>query len=99
MLPQDLVSIATKLLQKWQTVVYQLSYEYDQDGMHEIKQRDLRRRLEVLRDIENSSGVAEETDLIRKTPNGFVFMKQNFDWMDKPSSHVEATDSRVNSVK
>ena len=31
-LPTDLISFATKLLQKWQTVVYQLSYEYDQDG-------------------------------------------------------------------
>ena len=51
-LPQDLISKATKLLQKWQTVVFQLSYEYDQDGMHEIKQRDLRRRLEVLREME-----------------------------------------------
>jgi len=67
--------------------------------MHEIKQRDLRRRLEVLRDIEGHKGIAEENDLIRKTPNGFVFIKQNFDWMDKPQSHVEPHESRVNSVK
>ena len=78
-LPAELVSNATKLLQKWQTVVYQLSYEYDQDGMHEIKQRDLRRRLEVLRDLDQLGGVEKakilnrEDDLIRKTPNGFIF--------------------------
>ena len=85
--PKDLVSAATKLLQKWQTVVYQLSYEYDKDGEHEIKQRDLRRRLEVLRDMEKQAlqetlGIdkqknmlSREDDLIRKTPNGFVFLK------------------------
>lgn len=94
-IPQAIISSATKLLQKWQTVVYQLSYEYDKDGQHEIKQRDLRRRLEVLRDMEkqalqDSLGigaknfVSREDDLIRKTPNGFVFLKQNFDWLEKP---------------
>ena len=82
-LPVDLVSKATKLLQKWQTVIFQLSYEYDKDGMHEIKQRDLRRRLEVLRDT-NGKKINEDDDLIRKTPNGFIMMKQNFDWMEKP---------------
>lgn len=51
-IPASLISTATKLLQKWQTVVYQLSYEYDKDGQHEIKQRDLRRRLEVLRELD-----------------------------------------------
>jgi len=36
-IPKNVISAATKLLQKWQTVVYQLSYEYDKDGQHEIK--------------------------------------------------------------
>ena len=98
-LPTHLVSAATKLLQKWQTVVYQLSYEYDQQGLHEIKQRDLRRRLEVIRDLEQGKPAAEDEDLIKKTPNGFVFMKQNFDFLEKPASHIDAETARVNSVK
>lgn len=96
----SLISTATKLLQKWQTVVYQLSYEYDKDGQHEIKQRDLRRRLEVLRELDVTAGSKQgEDDLIKKTPNGFIFMKQNFDWMDKPQSNTEAELSRTNAVK
>jgi hypothetical protein len=31
-LPADIVSASTKLLQKWQTVVFKLSYEYDREG-------------------------------------------------------------------
>lgn len=31
--------------------VYNLSYEYDEDGLHEIKQRELKRKLEVLTDL------------------------------------------------
>ena len=86
------------MLQKWQTVVYQLSYEYDPEGLHEVKQRDLRKRLEVLREQETGREECEE-DLIKKTPNGFVFMKQNFDWMDKPVSSLASDQTRVNSVK
>lgn len=110
-IPKYIISAATKLLQKWQTVVYQLSYEYDKDGQHEIKQRDLRRRLEVLRDMEkqalsDSLGlersknlVSREDDLIRKTPNGFVFLKQNFDWLEKPQSNIDQGQARCNSFK
>ena len=109
-IPQGLISAATKLLQKWQTVVYQLSYEYDKDGQHEIKQRDLRRRLEVLRDMEkqalqdslglgSKNFVSREDDLIRKTPNGFVFLKQNFDWLEKPQSNIDQGQARCNSFK
>ena len=67
--------------------------------MHEIKQRDLRRRLEVLRDLDQGQGVTEDDDLIRKTPNGFILQKQNFDWMEKPCSEANPDTSRVNSVK
>ena len=100
--PASLVSSSTKLLQKWQTVVYQLSYEYDQDGTHEIKQRDLRRRLEVLRDMDKQTAgtkPGDEDDLIKKTPNGFIFLKQNCDWLEKPESTVDAFNSRANAVK
>jgi hypothetical protein len=44
--------------------------------------------------------VQEEEHLIRKTAQGdFVFMKQNFDWLEKPVSAIDAESTRVNSVK
>lgn len=73
--------------------------------MHEIKQRDLRRRLEVLREIDQSAGDKKkhapnrDDDLIKKTPNGFVFIKQNFDWLEKPQSSIDPELMRINSVK
>lgn len=74
--------------------------------MHEIKQRDLRRRLEVLREIDQSAPAGErkdhpnkDDDLIKKTPNGFVFIKQNFDWLEKPQSNIDPEQIRTNSVK
>ena len=73
--------------------------------MHEIKQRDLRRRLEVLRDLDQLGGddkakiLNREDDLIKKTPNGFIFQKQNFDWLEKPQSDIQAEQTRTNSVK
>jgi hypothetical protein len=77
-LTPELVSQATKLLQKWQTVVYKLSYEYDQEGQHEMKQRDMRSRLDVLRALDRPGTETEldrEDDLIKKTTNGFVLHK------------------------
>ena len=74
-LPAEIVSSATKLLQKWQTVIFKLSYEYDREGQHEIKQRDLRKRLEVLRDLDvgekRNDRTDREDDLIKKTSSGF----------------------------
>jgi hypothetical protein len=68
--------------------------------MHEIKQRDLRRRLEVIRDMDQGGQIFDrDDDLIRKTPNGFIFQKQNFDWLEKPQSNIEAESNRLNSVK
>lgn len=74
--------------------------------MHEIKQRDLRRRLEVLREIDQSAQTGDrkdhpnkDDDLIKKTPNGFVFLKQNFDWLEKPQSNIDPEQMRTNSVK
>lgn len=49
--------------------------------------------------MDHGKKMGEDDDLIRKTPNGFVFMKQNFDWMEKPQSTTNAEESRVNSVK
>ena len=46
---------ATHLLQRWQLTVYKLSYDYDEDGLHEKKQRDLRRKLEVLKNFDPST--------------------------------------------
>ena len=68
--------------------------------MHEIKQRDLRRRLEVIRDMDQGGQIFDrDDDLIKKTPNGFIFQKQNFDWLEKPQSNIDAESTRVNSVK
>jgi len=67
--------------------------------MHEIKQRDLRRRLEVLREMEQggskSANQSQEDDLIRKTPNGFIFQKQNFDWLEKPQSEIDPSNTKT----
>jgi len=67
--------------------------------MHEIKQRDLRRRLEVLREMEQggskSANQSQEDDLIRKTPNGFIFQKQNFDWLEKPQSEIDPSNTKI----
>ena len=89
---------ATHLLQRWHMTVYQLSYEYDEEGLHEIKQRDLRRKLEVLRDFdpktlqdEDGTVTRKDDELIRKAPNGKMIMyKSNFDFLEKPQSqHIE----------
>lgn len=64
----------------------------------------MRRRLEVLREIDQSGGEKKshpnrDDDLIKKTPNGFVFIKQNFDWLEKPQSNIDPELMRTNSVK
>ena len=40
---------ATHLLQRWRVTVYNLSYEYDEEGLHELRHRELRRKLEVVK--------------------------------------------------
>ena len=40
---------ATKLLQRWQVSVFELSYQYDEEGLHELRHKELRRKLEVVR--------------------------------------------------
>jgi len=77
-----------------------LSYEYDQEGLHELKQRELKRKLEVLKEVDKNdfktggvklgeSGIGTRTqkddELIRKAPNGnFIMHKSNFDFLEKP---------------
>ena len=68
-----------------------------------MKQRDLRRRLEVLRDLDRGGKDTEhdapvDDDLIRKTPNGFILLKQNFDWLEKPESNIDMAQIRPVSV-
>jgi hypothetical protein len=36
---------ALSIIQKWQSIVYNLSYRYDKEGFHQKKQRDLRERI------------------------------------------------------
>lgn len=45
---------ATKLLQRWQVSVFELSYEYDEAGLHELRHKELRRKLEVVRKSDKS---------------------------------------------
>lgn len=96
---------ATSLLQRWQVGVYNLSYEYDERGLHELKQRELRRKLEVLRGVDESDftgrAVCKEDELIRKAPNGlFIMQKSNFDFLEKPEScEIEKPKTRVQFKK
>lgn len=84
--------------------VYQLSYEYDEEGLHEIKQRDLRRKLEVLRDFdpntlqdEDGTVTRKDDELIRKAPNGKLIMyKSNFDFLEKPQSQQIEEETKSN---
>lgn len=76
--------------------VYNLSYEYDQEGIHELQQRELRRKLEVLTDMrtdkrllarqaEEGGRISKDDELIRKSANGvFVMYKSHFDFLEKP---------------
>lgn len=55
----------------------------------------------MLRELDKTQGSknSAEDDLIKKTPNGFIFLKQNFDWMEKPQSSTDAEQSRGNPIK
>ena len=81
--------------------VYQLSYEYDENGLHEMRHRELKRKLEVVKAFDpadlvknqNSNGTLtlKEDELIRKAPNGrFIMFKSNFDFLDKPQGYIES---------
>lgn len=106
-LGQAISSRATHLLQRWQVTVYQLSYEYDEGGLHELRHRELKRKLEVLRDFdpldlkarEDGTMTLKDDELIRKAPNGtFIMHKSNFDFLEKPESlEAEELEARVPS--
>jgi hypothetical protein len=90
---------ATHLLQRWQVTVYNLSYEYDQDGVFELQQKELKRKLEVLtenrlprkqQDMTELGRTCKDDELIRKSANGrFELYKSNFDFLEKPLPAVE----------
>ena len=84
--------------------VYNLSYEYDEEGLHELRHRELKRKLEVvkaidptdlLRDGNKDDGTLtmKEDELIRKAPNGrFIMFKSNFDFLEKPKGYLESDE-------
>lgn len=43
-----LATRALNIIQRWQAIVYNLSYKYDQEGIHDKKQRDLRERIMMI---------------------------------------------------
>ena len=48
-----IVQKTTHLLQRWRVTVYGLSYQYDEEGLHEMRHRDLKRKLEVMKDVDS----------------------------------------------
>ena len=47
--------------------MFKLSYEYDTDGFHEEKQRDLRKRIQAIKARDQSNA---DEELIIRDPNG-----------------------------
>jgi len=64
--------------------------------MHELKQRELKRKLAVLKDFDADIQVASrEDDLIRKPVNGvFRMQKSNFDFLEKPEVDYEELEDQ-----
>ena len=70
--------------------VYGLSYQYDQEGLHELRHRELKRKLEVVKAVDHKDFMSradaatsasnectltmKEDELIRKRPNGTFVM-------------------------
>lgn len=101
---------ATHLLQKWQSQLYNLSYEYDEEGLYELQQKELKRKLEVLTeqkfDYRRKGGdddlgrISKDDELIRKSAQGtFVMYKSCFDFIEKPLPSVEDTYELRQQVK
>ena len=91
-------------MQRWQVTVYNLSYEFDREGLNEIKQRELKRKLEALTDnrqrvsrkpgwleeCEEEAKISKDDELIRRASNGkLILFKSNFDFLEKPASAVD----------
>ena len=107
---QSISQQATHLLQRWQVTVYNLSYEYDQEGLHELQQRELKRKLEVLTEVkpvaktrqdnQEVGRISKDDELIRKSANGvFIMYKSNFDFLEKPLGTVEDSSELRKEVK
>ncbi|CDW75299.1 cg9915-pa [Stylonychia lemnae] len=83
-----LANRALTIIQRWQAIVYKLSYKYDEDGYHERKQRDLREKIKQI-GSRMDMGNAEE-ELIKRNPTGQIIMtSSNFDFIEKPKPIVE----------
>ena len=66
--------------------MFKLSYEYDTDGFHEEKQRDLRKRIQAIKARDQSNA---DEELIIRDPNGQIVMhRSNFDFIEKPLAGV-----------
>lgn len=88
--------------------VYGLSYQYDEEGLHELRHRELKRKLEVVKAVDHKDFISreggsaaandgtltmKEDELIRKRPNGaFVMFKSNFDFLEKPKGYLESDE-------
>ena len=73
-----------------------------------MRHRELKRKLEVLRDIDpaelkgaskskdNATMTLKDDELIRKAPNGtFIMHKSNFDFLEKPESFDEEAENEL----
>jgi glutamate racemase len=66
--------------------VYNLSYQYDKEGYHEQKQRDLRERIQTIKARDQSNA---DTELIERDPTGQIVMQcSHFDFIEKPFRQV-----------
>lgn len=95
-----LANKALNIIQRWQAIVYKLSYKYDDEGFHEKKQRDLRERITQIGKRTDMSNVEDE--LIKRDPTGqIVITASNFDFIEKPRVHVEPrrVKDKSNSAK
>jgi len=63
-----LANRALNIIQRWQAIVYKLSYKYDEEGFHEKKQRDLREKIKQIGSRVDMGNAEEE--LIKRTPTG-----------------------------
>ena len=83
-----LATRALNIIQRWQAIVYKLSYKYDDEDTHAIKQRDLREKIKQIGGRADLGNAEEE--LIRRNPTGQIIMQNsNFDFVEKPKVMVE----------
>jgi hypothetical protein len=92
---------ALNIIHRWQSIVYNLSYNYDKSN-HDAKQRDLRERILQMRRNKGENLSNDDEELISRNPNGVMVMQSsNFDFIDHPEVKVEekALKTRSNTAK